>query len=368
MPTTGYGTKNTSTGTQLQQAYLPLHFAPVAVRAHGLSDAHPFPLVSHGKRPGLPFTSRRVPASEAWSWAELEYARTPTSYAAVVVDVDGYDAGQRVEAAVLAGAVQVPSWTVERESSGGVHVVWTLSTPVHRYPTARRGPLDLFSRISEFYGQELRGDPGYSGVLAHNPESIAFVTEYRHGGWSLEELRDTIPDGWKRPAARRLVSAAGRNCTMFRALCVFAGRGLHTGKAATFYAVDAEADRLNREFISPLDRNELRDILNHVYRYRERWRAEGHQPSFLAKQAALGRRSHGGRARIYQTNADRQRAYRQRRDRYDQPIPIDRSPGCSVSPFSSARAEPERSPGDTEIDIGKACQQQTPSSRTGRPC
>ena len=293
------------------QGLLPLESVPGPIRQHGLNDMHPWPLVSEGKRSGRPFTSRRVPASEAWGFDEVEYARTPTSFAAVVVDVDGFDAGQRVEAAVLAQAVQPPSWLCARRSSGGVHAVWTLSTPVHRYPTARRGPLDLFGRVSEFYTLELRGDPGYAGVLAHNPEATAYDTEYRHGGWSLDELRDTIPDGWKRPARQRLVSAAGRNVTLFRALCAFAGHGLHTGKAAHFYAIDAEADRLNREFIAPLDRQELRDVLKHVYRYRERWITQGHQQSFLDRQRARGRRSHGGgRRRIYASNADRQRAYR----------------------------------------------------------
>lgn len=293
------------------QGLLPLSFVPGPVREHGLSDAHPWPLVSMGKRPGRPFVSRRVAASEAWDWNEVEYSRTPTSHLAVVVDVDGFDAGQRVEAAVLARAVQPPSWLCARRSSGGVHAVWTLSTPVHRYPTARRAPLDLYARVSEFYTAELRGDSGYSGVLVHNPVSVSYDTEYRHGGWSLDELRDTIPDGWKRPARQRLVSAAGRNVTLFRALCAFAGRRLHNGKGAHFYAIDAEADRLNREFIAPLDLHEVRDILKHVYRYRERWEAQGHQQSFLDRQGARGRRSHGGgRRRIYASNADRQRAYR----------------------------------------------------------
>ena len=276
------------------QSALPLDFVPRVLREHGLSDAHPFPLVSDGKVSGRPFTSRRVQAAAAWSWAELEYGRTPTSYAAVLVDLDGHDSSDRLDGAILARAVQPPSWTVRRRSSGGVHAAWTLAVPVHRYPDARTAPLDLFARVSEFYTLELRGDPGYAGVLAHNPESGLFEVRYVHrGGWSLEELADSIPAGWRRPSRQRLVSAAGRNVTMFRALCRFAGRGLHSGRGRNFYEIDAEADRINSEFTVPLDANEARDVLRHVYRYRSQWQARGHQPAFIERQRARGRR--GGR-------------------------------------------------------------------------
>ena len=93
------------------QGALPLDFVPHVLRDHGLSDAHPFPLVSDGKVSGRRFTSRRVPAAAAWSWAELEYGRTPTSYAAVLVDLDGHDSVDRLDGAVLARAVQPPSYS-----------------------------------------------------------------------------------------------------------------------------------------------------------------------------------------------------------------------------------------------------------------
>ena len=235
-------------GASLQGA-LPLDFVPQIVRDHGLADAHPWPLVSAGKRRGRPFTSRRVSAAEAWDWAELEYGRTPTSYAAVLVDLDGIDSADRLDGAILARAVQPPSWAVERPSSGGIHAAWTLVVPVHRYPSARRGPLDLFARVSEWYTAELRGDPGYAGVLAHNPTSSVYDARYLHpGGWSLEELADPIPADWRRPARRKLISAAGRNVTLFRELCRFAGR-----RCRTFYEIDGEAERINGEFSVPLD-------------------------------------------------------------------------------------------------------------------
>ena len=182
---------------------LSLLDVPQPVLAGGLADMHPYPLVARTKHPGEPFASCRVPASRAWEWDEIEYARTPTSYTALVTDLDGPGSRDRLLGAVLAKAVQTPSWLVTRESSGGVHAVWALLTPVHRYPHARRAPLDLLARIADYYGQELHGDPGYVGVLAHNPESPVYATEYLGWGWSLEELAQFIPPSWKRPPPRK---------------------------------------------------------------------------------------------------------------------------------------------------------------------
>ncbi|MDE2761172.1 MAG: hypothetical protein OXQ94_13240 [Gemmatimonadota bacterium] len=42
-----------------------------------------------------------------------------------------------------------------------------------------------------------------------------------HGGWTLYELADWVPKGWRRP--RRPLTAEGRNCALFSALCRFAG-------------------------------------------------------------------------------------------------------------------------------------------------
>ena len=69
---------------------------------------------------------------------------------------------------------------------------------MHRGATAREAPLRLFARISEFYRQALGADPGYNGVLTHNPMRSA----HRHGeflthwgcnrAYSLSELAEPI--------------------------------------------------------------------------------------------------------------------------------------------------------------------------------
>ena len=62
-----------------------------------------------------------------------------------------------------------PNWTVERVSNGHFHGVWTFATPVHRGPQARPKPLYALARVSEYFTQVAKADPGYNGVLTHNP-------------------------------------------------------------------------------------------------------------------------------------------------------------------------------------------------------
>ena len=74
-------------------------------------------------------------------------------------------------------ALPEPNMIMQRRSNSHSHVSYFLAKPVHRGPTAREAPLRLFARISEFYRQALGADPGYNGVLTHNPMRSA----HRHG-------------------------------------------------------------------------------------------------------------------------------------------------------------------------------------------
>ena len=84
-----------------------------------------------------------------------------------------------------------------------------------------------------------------------------------------------------------LVSAPGRNCHLFAALCKLATRGSDEGLLTW-------ARTLNREFAVTLSDSEVRGIWRSVCRYRARWRVQGHQQGWLWKQAARGRK--GGAA------------------------------------------------------------------------
>ena len=148
-------------GAQLD---LPLDHAPAMILAHGLSAAHPRPLVSLGKRPDQPFSSFRTSPARAWQYPEVQYGNAGSSIAALVLDCDK-------PAALARGLpdLPLPNWTVWRRSNSHAHIAWTLAEPVHRYPAARIEPLRYLANVADYYGHAMGADPGFAGVLAHNP-------------------------------------------------------------------------------------------------------------------------------------------------------------------------------------------------------
>ena len=186
------------------QLFLPIEYAPTKVRAHGLRDAHSYPLVSQGKcSDGAHSASFRVPAADAWDFAEIEL-RAGNSWPSIVLDVDGSNALYRIVDAVERDTILTPNWTVTRKGSGGTHAVWNLERPVHRGGKARQGPLNSLALVSEFYASTLKADPRYTGVLSHNPMSKAhgpdFVTNWFHReAYTLPQLGEVIPLGWSKP-------------------------------------------------------------------------------------------------------------------------------------------------------------------------
>ena len=255
-----------------------MHPAPTKVRAHGLRDAHSYPLVSQGKcSDGAHSASFRVPAAEAWGFPEIEL-RAGNSWPSIVLDVDGSNALQRIVDAVENDTIRTPCWTVTRKGSGGTHAVWNLERPVHRGKAARKGPLKSLARVSEFYAAALRADSGYNGVLSHNPMSAAhgpgFVTNWFHREpYRLDELGEVIPLGWRKPAIS--VTAIGRNCSMFESLIAWAGKpeNRENNVLAAAMAINEEIGRLHGK--RPMDQPEVAAIARSVSGYRAKWIAKG---------------------------------------------------------------------------------------------
>ena len=93
-----------------------IDYAPAKVREHGLRDAHSYPLVSQGKRSiGEHSASFRVPAAEAWDFPEIEL-RAGNSWPAIVLDIDGANALQRIVLSADKGEVLTPK---DRDPQGG---------------------------------------------------------------------------------------------------------------------------------------------------------------------------------------------------------------------------------------------------------
>ena len=163
---------------------------------------------------------------------------------------------------------------VQRRCNSHSHVSYFLAKPVHRGPTAREAPLRLFARISEFYRQALGADPGYNGVLTHNPMRLA----HRHGEflthwgcnrpYSLSELAEPIPRGWRLPV--KPTTEAGRNCALFVGLMKWAGSPANIGRE-----VVAVARATNDGLDVPLGDSEVAGLAKSVERYRRSWIAKG---------------------------------------------------------------------------------------------
>ena len=258
-----------------QPQQLALDFAPAQVRSHGLRDAHTYPQVARSQG-----ESFRVPASQAWGYPSLEL-RAGNSWPLMGFDCD---VPEKVLEALVSNhwgarsdvcpALPEPNMIVQRRSNSHSHVSYFLAKPVHRGATAREAPLRLFARISEFYRQALGADPGYNGVLTHNPMRSA----HRHGeflthwgcnrAYSLSELAEPIPRGWRLPV--KPTTEAGRNCALFVALMKWAGSPANIGRE-----VLAVARVTNDGLDVPLGDSEVAGLAKSVERYRRSWIAKG---------------------------------------------------------------------------------------------
>ena len=266
----------------------PLLFAPGALLACGLGDAHTQPLV--GRRTGDGVRSWRTSPVLAWQEPLVEWTRTGNSYAALGFDCDSRDAVERAAASCMgAGDLPTPNVYATRTASGHAQVFYLLDRPVHRGDHARAAPLRLLARSSEYYRVTFGSDSGYTGVLSSNPVHGDYQTSYpRDEPYTLTDLASWIPKGWRVP--RPATTAEGRNNELFAALCKLALRCSDDGLLT--WARD-----LNSAFAVPLADAEVRVTWGSVCRYRARWRAHGHQQGWLWKQASRGRAS-GAKRRL----------------------------------------------------------------------
>lgn len=228
------------------------------------------------------------------------------------------------------GKAPEPNVLVERIETGNTHLIWFLADPVHRYDTAksvaRQWPLAYFADVQASLTTLLRGDPAWNRILAHNPafhgplDDQYFATTYcAPRRWKLRDLATYRPPrtqaaryqhGEEPPAA-----TISRDVYLAYLLQRFAGSP--EGRYADLHAVARELNdtMIVDRFGEPLgagrgERNDVRYAANWITRTREQWEARGwHKASFIAAARAAGRKG-GDRPRVYESDADRQRAYR----------------------------------------------------------
>ena len=274
-----------------EQPLLPLDFVPAEMRRHGLREAHTHPLVGRKITAGE-IRSWRTPVADAWREIDpyhlVEWGRTGTSYAALVLDCDNREAVERAHACAMgAGGLPTPNLTITRLASEHLHIGWMLARPVLRGEHARAKPLTALARVSEFYCASLDADRGYVGVLASNPLDTAhYATAWlREEPFGLDELAAVVPQGWRRSITQPGTDV-GRNCWLFDRLIRFGG-----SPRVTDAEIEHLAAVLNGSLLWPLDAGEVAGVVKSVNgHYRAQWRARGwHQPAFLEMQRKLGR-------------------------------------------------------------------------------
>ena len=247
---------------------LGIAYAPTIIRRHGLREAHVRPLVSK-----LRGESFRVHAREAWGYPSLEL-RAGNSWPALTLDCDQPAVVESLHGLRSEFPLPVPNVVVERSSNGHCHASWFLAKPVHRGESARAAPLRKLARITEFYRHALGADPGYNGVLTHNPVEEThgpgeFQTHWCHKyGRSLDELAEPIPKGWRLPL--KPTTDTGRNCALFAVLMKWAGSPCNL-KVEVIAVARAANDGLD----VPLVDSEVAGLAKSVERYRRSWIAQG---------------------------------------------------------------------------------------------
>ena len=282
-------------------------FAPEIVRRHGLREFHTSPYVSLGKRPdGSWGPIYRVPAEAAWQYPEIEL-RTPLSCPVLLFDCDR--GANNPIAAAWADVLPLPSWVCWRSETGTCHAAYCLRRPVLTRENALPVPQQALARISEYFTQELRADPGYAGVLTHNPVHPRWQTDWGHeGGYSIDELGQYLPSGYRMPSLDKRVSVEGRNTGLFRAGMKWCGLPRNWGN---FSAVGAYLATLNMTLVTPLPVREVEGIAKSVARYARENNASGRtQAQFSHIQAARGRKGgHISGARRHQGSNEAERPW-----------------------------------------------------------
>ncbi len=306
---------SSSSASPLRGPRFAIEAVPEPVRAHGLEEAHAHPLVSWGKdATGLFAYSFRRPVVEAWTYPSIEY-RTPNSWPVGIFDLDGGDALDRYIVEVHFKRTLPPAnWIVVREASGHAQVFYTLLRPVLYGARARLKPQRAFARFMEYGASVLEADPGYNGVLAHNPCGVDPDLFEVRWGRELPYLLDDLTAypaaaRFRRPRApRELRTEPGRNCALFEALMRWAGAARNLGQPVEPVALAWNQTMFAGTLRGPLPGSEVRGVAKSVERYRREWIEQGRFYTPAEQQEWGRRRGRASGAARRKRNAKRDRA------------------------------------------------------------
>ena len=283
--------------SQPPQRSLPLDFAPILLREHGLAAAHEMPRVGDRQANGVMW-SKRVPAERAWvhRWVQIDDAGS--TWAAITLDCDNREA-------MAAGLGELPSPNFIVNTRRGAHLYWCLKNPVAKHNAARPRPLRMLARVSEYFACRAGADKAFNG-LGRNPTHVEAETHFlAPHPYTLTGLNNTIPAFWRRPQVA--FTTIGRNYDMFTTGLRWAGSWANRDLPVLPVLMGIYDDVLARypDKDHSFWPEEVERIAGRVEAYRERWRGWGwHDPNWIELQRSRGRQGGlksrgGGRRRLF---------------------------------------------------------------------
>ena len=295
------GSMNSKSNRDSRQLKLPIDAVPPLLIDHGLRDAHPFPLAKWHKSEVTRRGGRRVPTAEAFSYPLVEM-QPANSRALIALDLDG-KAKFTFADQCLAGTLPQGNHAVERVASGNLHVLYYLSSPVHRGPGARLKSVEMIGRVAEYFTHISGADPSYNRVLMRNPiESVHLDPRALDGPcltypgpsnpYALLDLLRYVPKGWRVPKTPQ--TSEGGHLALIKAAASW------YGKPANWYAKQGELERMihhiNEGMENPRPSVEVREIATWMHRKQTDRLARGEQQGKLSMiQTARGIKSGASR-------------------------------------------------------------------------
>lgn len=232
----------------------------------------------------------RMPRAEALTRAYVAPNPRNTVWA-MVFDVDHPGAALRWQDAHL----PPPTWTTTNPKSGHGHLAYRLAAPVARSEMARLRPLRMLARIQRGMTVALDADRAYTGLTTQTPGHSRWTTVvWRPEAYSLDELRDWLPDNLPMPTSTRDAFGIGRNVMLFNALRCWAypARLQYNDRSAWATACERRADEMN-QYVPRLPTSEVRATARSV----AKWAWSHITPADFARvQAARGRKRGAQRA------------------------------------------------------------------------
>jgi hypothetical protein len=105
-----------------------------------------------------------LPRAQALNFRHIQFNR-PNSIDWMCFDIDCADAYRSWDDANL----PAPTLICVNPDNGHAHLAYLLSTPVHRFRSSARRPLEWFADIERGYRRRLGADTAFNGVILKNP-------------------------------------------------------------------------------------------------------------------------------------------------------------------------------------------------------